>query len=147
MWRIVILAGAVLLLSGINPAAADNARESKAGSSSEQLAADAANKWLVSLDNGKYDESWEEASEFFKLMVLKSQWYGQIASVRKSFGELISRQLYKRKFAKNLPGAPDGEYYIFGFRTSYAEKADCEETLTVKKDKDGRWHVAGYNIH
>ncbi|MFZ0535489.1 MAG: DUF4019 domain-containing protein, partial [Candidatus Sulfotelmatobacter sp.] len=41
---------------------------------SEQLARQSAESWLALVDSGKYGESWEQASQFFKAAVTKEQW-------------------------------------------------------------------------
>jgi hypothetical protein len=50
------------------------------------------------------------------------------------------------KFARSLPGAPDGEYVVIQFTTSFDGKAVATETVTPMKDPDGHWRVSGYYI-
>jgi hypothetical protein len=45
-----------------------------------------------------------------------------------------------------MPGAPDGEYSVIQFATSFRHKAAATETVTLMKDSDGRWRVSGYYI-
>ena len=45
-----------------------------------------------------------------------------------------------------LPGAPDGEYVVLQFDTSFEQKAAAVETVTTIREKDGTWHVGGYFI-
>jgi hypothetical protein len=47
---------------------------------------------------------------------------------------------------ETLAGAPDGEYVVFQFNSSFAHKATALETVTAMKDTDGVWRVAGYSI-
>ena len=37
----------------------------------------------------------------------------------------------------HLPGAPDGQYLVLQFNTSFAEKKAAVETVTVGLEKDG----------
>ena len=60
--------------------------------------------------------------------------------------ELISRKLNSAKYTKSVPGAPDGEYVILQFSTSFANKKEAVETVTPMLDKDGKWKVSGYYI-
>ena len=46
---------------------------------------------------------------------------------------------------KSLPGAPDGEYAVLQYETSYQNKANAVETLTLMIDS-GKWRSAGYYI-
>jgi hypothetical protein len=36
-----------------------------------------------------------------------------------------------------LPGAPDGEYVVFQFNTSFEQKSAAVETVTAIREKDG----------
>jgi len=58
----------------------------------------------------------------------------------------MSRELKTAKYATSLPGAPDGEYVVIQFKTSFANKADALETITPMKDDKGAWRVSGYFI-
>jgi hypothetical protein len=49
-------------------------------------------------------------------------------------------------YRTSLPGAPDGEYVVMQFNTSYTQKKSAVETVTMVLDKDGKWHVAGFFI-
>jgi len=46
-------------------------------------------------------------------------------------------------FMTSLPGAPDGEYVLVQFATSFEQKKTAIETVTAMLDKDGTWRVAG----
>jgi hypothetical protein len=54
--------------------------------------------------------------------------------------------LKAKNFATSLPGAPDGEYVIIQFATSFENKTSAVETITPMMDKDGQWRVSGYYI-
>jgi hypothetical protein len=66
--------------------------------------------------------------------------------VRKPLGSLVSRKLKSAKYTKTLPGAPDGEYVVLQFATSFTNKKEAVETITPMLDKDGKWKVSGYFI-
>ena len=57
-----------------------------------------------------------------------------------------SRTLKSATFATTLPGAPDGEYVVFEFNTTFDEKSAAIETLTTIRETDGTWRVGGYFI-
>lgn len=46
----------------------------------------------------------------------------------------------------SLPGAPDGEYVVIEFESSFEHKKSAIETVTPMNDKDGKWRVSGYYI-
>lgn len=51
-----------------------------------------------------------------------------------------------RSSPTSLPGAPDGEYVVIQFETSFEKKKSSLETVTPMKEKDGAWRVSGYYI-
>lgn len=76
----------------------------------------AAEKWLALVDEDRYAESWNEAAEYFKGAVEQEEWQESLQSVRKPFGEVISREVKTRSYLTSLPGAPDGEYVVSSLR-------------------------------
>lgn len=115
-------------------------------SDKEKVAVTAAEKWLGLVDAGKYGESWKEAAGFFRNAVKQEQWEKSLSAVRKPLGKLISRQLKTTTYKTSLPGAPDGEYVVIQFETSFQDKKSAMETVTPMMDKDGVWRVSGYYI-
>lgn len=105
-----------------------------------------AEAWLDLVDGGKYADSWKQASEYFKNAVKLAQWEQSLVAVRKPLGKIISRKLSSKNYMTSLPGAPDGEYVVIQFETSFQNKKSAVETVTPMKEKDGRWRVSGYYI-
>jgi hypothetical protein len=118
-----------------------------AGRSDREKAAIAATeKWLRIVDEGKYSESWKESSEYFKQAIQQDQWEHAVQSVREPLGKLISRKVKSATYTTSLPGAPDGQYVVIQFNTSFENKKSGIETVTPMMDKDGIWRVSGYYI-
>jgi hypothetical protein len=67
-------------------------------------------------------------------------------AARAPLGKVLSRTLKSATYATSLPGAPDGEYVVVKFDTSFEKKQSAIETVTPMKDPDGRWRVSGYFI-
>jgi hypothetical protein len=65
---------------------------------------------------------------------------------RKPLGKTISRKLKNKIYATSLPGAPDGEYVVIQYETTFENKKSAIETITLMLDKDGKWRVSGYYI-
>jgi len=112
----------------------------------ETEAVTAAEGWLALVDAGKYGESWKAASGFFKIAVPQGQWEQSLKAVRSPLGKLVSRKLLSKTYMTSLPGAPDGEYLVIQFETSFQNKKSAIETITPMKEKDGKWRVSGYYI-
>ena len=106
----------------------------------------AAEHWLALIDAGKFADSWESASGYFKKAVSKEKWESSLNVVRQPLGALVSREFKSAKYTKTLPGAPDGEYVVLQFHTSFSNKKEAVETVTPMLDKDGQWRVSGYFI-
>ena len=113
-------------------------------SEAENAALKSAKAWLALVDSEKYEESWEEAAEFFKGVVPKKQWQQSMQSVRKPIGKNISRKLQSKLYLTSLPGAPDGEYVVIKFDSSFENKKNALETVTPMLEKDGKWRISGY---
>jgi hypothetical protein len=67
-------------------------------------------------------------------------------AARQPLGKLISRKMQTKSYKTSLPGAPDGEYVVIQFETSFENKKTAIETVTPMLDKDGKWRVSGYYI-
>jgi hypothetical protein len=106
----------------------------------------AAQSWLAQIDSGNYAKSWKEASAYFRGALTEKAWTDALIGTRKPLGKLVSRKLTKAQNARSLPGAPDGNYVVMQFDTSFINKKDAVETVTFMQEKDGKWKAAGYYI-
>jgi len=104
----------------------------------------AAEAWLALVDSGQYAKSWDEAAGYFKGAVQKEKWIQTMNAARTPFGKNISRKLKSKRYKTSLPGAPDGEYVVIKFKSSFEKKKSAIETITPMLDKDGTWRVSGY---
>lgn len=68
--------------------------------------------WLMGIDERKYEQSYEPASEIlFKSQITKDQWVKDLTSARNVFGAFRGiRNIAKIEDLKSLPGVPDGEF-------------------------------------
>jgi hypothetical protein len=112
----------------------------------EQLAQQSSDAWLALVDSGKYADSWQEASQLFKAAVTREQWQSALRGSRDPLGKMLSRKLKSATYSKTLPGAPDGEYVVIQYESSFERKQSAVETVTPMLDKDGKWRVSGYYI-
>ncbi len=118
----------------------------KSNPDAEQAAIAAAEVWLELVDRENYGESWDEAANYFQGAVSKEQWLSSMRAVRYPLGQKRSRSLKSKQYFNSLPGAPDGEYVVIQFNTSFEHKRSAVETVTPMKDRDGKWRVSGYYI-
>jgi len=133
-----VLSVIVLLMLAVSAVAESSQKENAAVISAE--------KWLGMVDAEKYSESWKEAAELFRNAIKQEQWRQSLQAVRKPLGKLITRKIKTKAYRTSLPGAPDGEYVVIQFETSFEHKKAAIETVTPMMDKDGKWRVSGYYI-
>ena len=117
-----------------------------ADQAAEKAAVEAATQWVAIVDEGKYAQSWDNAAVYFKGAVKKDQWEASLSAGRKPLGKVLSRKVKTKQYTTTLPGAPDGQYVVIHYETSFERKASAIETVTPMREKDGKWRVAGYYI-
>ena len=66
--------------------------------------------------------------------------------VRQPLGKMLSRKIKSTQYETSLPGAPDGEYVVIQYNTSFEHKESAIETVTPMLEQDGKWKVSGYFI-
>jgi len=121
-------------------------RQTKIDETNTKTAVKAADAFLKLVDEKKYGESWEQAAKLFKNAVTKENWQQSLNGILPSYGKIISRKLISTTYKTSLPGAPDGEYFVITYMTSFEKKEDSLETVAPMKDYDGVWRVSGYYI-
>jgi len=118
-----------------------------ADEASKKAALASATDWLALVDAGKYPETWDQAAVRFKNALNKDQWIASLERGRTPFGKVLSRKLWSNMYTTSLPGVPDGKYVVIMYNTDFENKKSAIETVTPMLDKDGKWRVAGYQIH
>lgn len=106
----------------------------------------AAREWLELIDRGDADASYERAAGLFKSAVSSEQWRGSLAAAQGPLGRPLSRSLKSSRYAEELPGAPDGKYYVIEYDTAFEKKRGGTETVVPMLDEDGVWRVSGYFV-
>ena len=112
----------------------------------EKAATESANHWLAQVDAGDYAASWETASPVFKQSISQDQWAKMLKAKRGPMGKVLSRTLKSAVYTTSLPGAPDGQYVVVVYESSFEHKKSAIETVTPSLGKDGQWRVSGYFI-
>ena len=106
----------------------------------------AALEWLALTDRSAASASWEAAATLFRRAVTAQQWKQSLDAARAPLGALVHRRIKSARTATELPGAPDGEYVVFQFNTTFEHKSTAIETVTPMRDTDGHWRVSGYFV-
>lgn len=136
--RKALLLVAVILAAWLAPQLA------QAQPAGKQEALKAGLAWLALVDQGDYQQSWQQAAKLFQTIITQANWQKALTAVRRPLGAKKTRRLITELFKTSLPGAPDGQYWVFQFDSSFAAKQKALETLTLMREADGSWRAAGY---
>ena len=107
----------------------------------------AARDWLALTDKADTAASRDTAGTKFKVAIDSENWARALAKSRTSLGAVERRTVLSTRFDTVLPdGGPEGEFVLIIYRTTFAEKPDSTETVTLEREADGNWRVIGYFI-
>jgi hypothetical protein len=112
----------------------------------EDAAQPVATEWLALVDGGKYVESWKKMSPGFKKAVSKRKWSSTVSEIRKPLGDLTARKLKSAEYSKELPGAPEGEYVVLQYDSTFAHRSTAIEKVTLILGQDLNWRVSSYAV-
>jgi serine/threonine protein kinase len=104
----------------------------------EAAALTAIQTWLGLVDDGQYVESWQQASESFRVMVTQDVWADKVERARKPLGKLLSRKVEIVE--------PNGSYFVVKFDSSFEALKPASETVTAVLETNGQWRTVAYLI-
>lgn len=133
--------GSVLMVA-VMGGAAGRAYAQEATDAAQPAAAD----WLALVDQGRYDESYDQASQSFKVAVGRAEWAAKAAAARARAGKLLARKVSRATETRNPPNAARGDYVFIVYNSSFANLKSAIETVVTVHDRDGKWRVVNYMI-
>ena len=104
----------------------------------------AAEAFLLLIDQGNYQESWEEASAWLQTNVDAEQWAQHAGSYRQPLGAVDHRKFKSIEFHESLEDMPVGKYAFVFFDSSLADNSNASEMVGLMLDDDSMWRVIGY---
>ncbi len=105
----------------------------------------AAEAFLVLVDKGKYQESYDAAATWFRKGITKRKWVDALTLSRKPLGRVVARKLDRVELrATANPDVPD-QAWIYS-KTQFGEGEPCDELTIVSIDEPGRWRMSGYFV-
>lgn len=114
-------------------------------SEDERAAVDAAQQWLKLMDQGKYEESWKQASKYLQRQFNQKNWTRARQATPHPKTRAKTRVLDQFQFLpKAPPGLGEAPAVILRFRTPGAD-FDLYEIVALAK-LEGRWQPTGYQI-
>lgn len=136
--RVATLALAAFVLVALATGCRDTSAE-------EAAAAEGALAWLSLVDAGRYGESWDASASLFRGSITRDGWATSLATVREPLGGIVSRRVSVVDYSTEMPRAPEGEYVLIRFETSFENRPGTVERVTVAREED-EWRVSGYFI-
>jgi len=116
----------------------------KAPSNDLTTSAVASEAWLHQVDEGKYGESWDAGSQIFKATISKDEWNKYLNASRQPLGSVTSRVVVDQRTAENPKGLLPGHYMVMVYKTSFSNKPNTFEIVTLRQEEDGQWRVLTY---
>jgi len=142
MTRLTGLALGGVLMMAVLAAPAGRAYAQEATDAAEQAAHD----WLALVDQGRYNESYDQASQSFKVAVGRDEWAAKAGAARARAGRLVSRKVSRATETRNPPNVARGDYVFVIYNSSFASLKAAIETVVTVRDQDGKWRVVNYMI-
>ena len=134
-----------LLSQGTAPSAAANApaagQSPASTQSTESDAVRSARDWLVLGDQLRWKDGWLAAGASFRKLNTVERWSAAAEQVRKPLGALVSRTALSQE---SVPAPPAG-VEVVKFRTSFANRADVIETVSLAREGSD-WKVVGIYV-
>lgn len=97
-----------------------------------------AREWLVLGDQGRWKDGWLGTATSFRKLNTAEKWAEVSQQVRVPLGAVLSRTALSQE---SVPAPPAG-VEVVKFRTSFANKADVIETVSLAREGSG-WKVVG----
>lgn len=106
----------------------------------------AAKDWLALVDQGGYNQSYDQAAQSFKVSVGREEWAAKARAARARAGKLVSRKVSRATETRNPPNAARGDYVFIVYKTAFTNLKSALETVVTMRDRDGKWRVVNYMI-
>ena len=98
-----------------------------------------AESWVRLIDAGKFSESWDRISAELKAKYTRETWPAALEPFLKKVGKLKVRKL------KSVVASEPGVIAV-DFDSSFSKLKVATETVFLKLEKDGKWHISSYSI-
>lgn len=134
-----VVAALFILTGGTGPAAVSQSTSPVAAVESDAVRA--ARDWLVLGDQGRWNDGWLATASSFRKANTAAQWADAATKVRVPMGALISRTVLGQE---SIPAPPAG-VEVVKFRSSFANRADVTETVSLARES-GAWRVVGIYV-
>jgi hypothetical protein len=100
-------------------------------------------QFLLMLNNGQYDQSFDAASPDFRNGVTKASWASNLRKNRETLGKATDHQLKTIDTQTDLTSGK--KTYVVPVASKF-EKGNATETITVVQDPDNQYRVSDYSM-
>jgi DNA-binding CsgD family transcriptional regulator len=107
----------------------------------ESDAVRSAREWLVLGDQGRWKDGWLATAASFRKLNTAETWAEVAKQVRGPLGAVVSRTVLSQE---SVPAPPAG-IKVVKFRTSFANRADVIETVSLAREGES-WKVVGIYV-
>jgi len=104
----------------------------------------AARNWLVQIDAGQYEQSYDEGCTAFHNKTPENEWLTVLQAIRTPLGTPVNRQEVGHSYKPDGFEGLDGECMVITYNTTFSKGA-LETEVVVLKREAGTWRGAGYN--
>lgn len=118
----------------------------------ELVAKQAAEAWLVYIDEGKYAEALSVAAPDLRESISRKDWMTGLNQVRQPLGAVESRKLQRLFATSVLPGGVEGDFIVVNFRTKFSDREEPANEILIMTPADPtegqpeNWLVTSYYI-
>jgi DNA-binding CsgD family transcriptional regulator len=130
-----------LLALAAAPQTATISQPAAAAQATDPAVVDAARRFVTLIDDSRWADSYQATAASFRKLNTLQAWSAASEQVRKRFGATVSRTLLSQE---EVPAPPHG-YQVVKFRTSFANKPDAVETVSLDRE-NGQWRVVGIYV-
>lgn len=128
------------------PGQASSQGQTAAPSPDMTQSAAVAQSWLQGVDNGDYENSWDQLGAQAQNLIKRNEWKQVLDVMRKPLGSVINRSVVNQSPAQNPQGLEPGDYMVLFYKTQFQNKPSAYELVTMHKSDDGKWKVLTYQV-
>ncbi|HEY0256168.1 MAG TPA: DUF4019 domain-containing protein [Candidatus Methylacidiphilales bacterium] len=109
------------------------------------------NKWLGEMDDGNYEQSWNETAKSLQERIPSSEWTGYLDHVRKPLGKCTSRELAFMPqsldhFSLGMNPPVLGNFFYAQYNSVFETQSHVTEEVIFQKGDDGPWIATVYQF-
>ncbi|MBA3602398.1 MAG: DUF4019 domain-containing protein [Parachlamydiaceae bacterium] len=102
-------------------------------------------EWLAVVDKGDFGNAYDMTTKALQFTMPRNEWVVMIQAMKGSLGQVTERKVIDIRTAKDPKGAPQGDYMIFIYETTFSNGKKATEILSLQ-EHIGVWRVYSYTL-